>query len=80
MYFAEIGTVPSQKSIIKIQINHFGIKLKEINKTVGGWNNLLILIEENHPDLWKKANHKLKLKPQLNLRLKLNPLLKWQVK
>ena len=54
-YFAQLGFVPTEQTYAKAADRPFGIKLKEINKWAGGWNNLLSLIEKECPDLWKQA-------------------------
>ena len=61
-YFAQLGFVPTEQTYAKAADRPFGIKLKEINKWAGGWNNLLSLIEKEHPDLWKQAQPQPKAK------------------
>ena len=61
-YFAQLGFVPTEQTYAKAADRPFGIKIKEINKWAGGWNNLLSLIEESHPDLWKQAQPQTKAK------------------
>ena len=61
-YFAQLGFVPTEQAYVRASNRPFGIKSKEINKWAGGWNNLLSLIEENHPDLWKQAQPQTKAK------------------
>ena len=61
-YFAQLGFVPTEQTYAKAADRPFGIKLKEINKWAGGWNNLLSLIEKECPDLWKQAQPQTKAK------------------
>ena len=61
-YFAQLGFVPTEQTYAKAADRPFGIKLKEINKWAGGWNNLLSLIEKDYPDLWKQAQPQTKAK------------------
>lgn len=61
-YFAQLGFVPTEQAYVRASNRPFGIKSKEINKWAGGWNNLLSLIEENHPDLWNQAQPQTKAK------------------
>ena len=63
-YFAQLGFVPTEQTYAKAADRPFGIKLKEINKWAGGWNNLLSLIEKDYPDLWKQAQPKAKAAPK----------------
>ena len=69
-YFAQLGFVPTEQTYAKAADRPFGIKLKEINKWAGGWNNLLSLIEKEHPDLWKQAQ------PQPQTKAKAKPATK----
>ena len=62
-YFAQLGFVPTEQTYAKAADRPFGIKLKEINKWAGGWNNLLSLIEKEYPNLWKQAQPQIKAKP-----------------
>jgi hypothetical protein len=76
LYFAQLGFVPTEQSYVRASNRPFGIKSKEINKWAGGWNNLLILIEENHPDLWKKAQPQTKAKASIKPKAKAKPATK----
>ena len=69
-YFAQLGFVPTEQTYAKAADRPFGIKLKEINKWAGGWNNLLSLIEKEYPNLWKQAQ------PQPQTKAKAKPATK----
>ena len=63
-YFAQLGFVPTEQAYVRASSRPFGIKSKEINKYVGGWQVLLDKIKSTKPDLWKQAQPKAKAAPK----------------